>query len=81
MTEKQKSDFYKNVRCAMIDAGIGFSAVQALCNDIRERNGKKRVSTRFINMMMSGVKRPSDELFEAMEQLCGVSREELTRAR
>ena len=81
MTEKQKKDFYKNVRCAMIDADVKESDIIAALNEVRQKIGKKPVSQQCVNAMIHGVKAPTMELLNVLIAKLGVTYEDLVRAR
>lgn len=81
MTEKQKSDFYKNVHCAMIDADVKECEIIATLNKEREKLGKKAVSQQCVNAMIRGIKDPTMELINVLISELGVTYEDLVRVR
>lgn len=81
MKGADKEIFYKNVRKAMIDGQISQKELIAIVNELRRANGKKKVTYQCINNQIRGIDKPSEELLSAIEQRCGVSRDQLMRER
>lgn len=81
MTEKQKDDFFKNVRCAMIDADVKEYEIIAALNEERAKAGKRPMPQQNVNDMIRGVRVPTMELLNVLIAKLGVTYEDLVRAR
>ena len=69
---KKGTEFYKEVMYALIDANKKEKDLVAAVNDLRMLRGIQRASYQYVNNMIRGEKKPSKELLDAIENLCGV---------
>jgi hypothetical protein len=69
---KSGTKFYKAVWGALIDADKSLKELEIVVNDLRMLRGMPRVSYQYVNNMIRGEKKPSKELLDAIEILCGV---------
>ena len=69
---KKGTEFYKAVWGALIDADKSLKELEIVVNDLRMLRGMPRVSYKHVINMIMGEKKPSKELLDAIEILCGV---------